>query len=144
MWLSLTAKFQSFQASCINCTQHFHCEGPSFVSSATWPSATWRAVVPSSSDVKRSGLLDPTVPNCPATRRHNPEGLNPQFRYSDHSGGEGGAQFRTKCVVINLLAPELLFFILAHPVYKMWIIQEANALVCNAKGIPNAIARQKL
>ena len=30
---------------------------------------------------------------------------------------------------INLLAPELFFFlILAHPVYKMWIIQEPNAL----------------
>ena len=30
---------------------------------------------------------------------------------------------------VNLLAPELLFFlILAHPVYKMWIIQEPNML----------------
>jgi len=29
---------------------------------------------------------------------------------------------------INLLAPELLFLILAHPVYKMWIIQEPNTL----------------
>jgi len=28
----------------------------------------------------------------------------------------------------NFLAPELLFFILAHPVYKMWIIQEPNML----------------
>ena len=28
----------------------------------------------------------------------------------------------------NLLAPELFFFILAHPVYKMWIIQEPNKL----------------
>jgi hypothetical protein len=28
----------------------------------------------------------------------------------------------------NLLAPELFFFILAHPVYKMWIIQELNML----------------
>jgi len=28
----------------------------------------------------------------------------------------------------NLLAPELFFFILAHPVYKMWIIQERNTL----------------
>ena len=38
---------------------------------------------------------------------------------------EGG--FR--CVTINLLAPELHFFlILAHPVYKMWIIQEPNTL----------------
>ena len=36
------------------------------------------------------------------------------------------------CVVIifmiNLLAPELFFLILAHPVYKMWIIQEPNML----------------
>jgi len=30
--------------------------------------------------------------------------------------------------VINLLAPELFFLILAHPVYKMWMIQEPNML----------------
>jgi len=30
--------------------------------------------------------------------------------------------------VINLLAPELFFKILAHPVYKMWTIQEPNTL----------------
>jgi len=31
--------------------------------------------------------------------------------------------------LINLLAPELFFFlILAQPVYKMWIIQEPNML----------------
>jgi len=30
--------------------------------------------------------------------------------------------------VINLLAPELFFLILAHPVYKMCIIQEPNTL----------------
>ena len=29
---------------------------------------------------------------------------------------------------INLLAPELFSLILAHPVYKMWIIQEPNTL----------------
>ena len=30
---------------------------------------------------------------------------------------------------LNLLAPELFFFlVLAHPVYKMWIIQEPNTL----------------
>jgi len=29
---------------------------------------------------------------------------------------------------INLMAPELFFLILAHPVYKMWIIQEPNTL----------------
>jgi hypothetical protein len=28
----------------------------------------------------------------------------------------------------NLLAPELFFFILTHPVYKMWITQEPNML----------------
>jgi len=28
----------------------------------------------------------------------------------------------------NLLPPELFFLILAHPVYKMWIIQESNTL----------------
>jgi len=30
--------------------------------------------------------------------------------------------------VFNILAPELFFLILAHPVYKMWIIQEPNML----------------
>jgi hypothetical protein len=30
--------------------------------------------------------------------------------------------------LINLLAPELFFLILAHTVYKMWIIQEPNKL----------------
>ena len=31
--------------------------------------------------------------------------------------------------LLNLLAPELFFFlILAHPVYKMWMIQEPNTL----------------
>ena len=29
---------------------------------------------------------------------------------------------------INLLAPELFFLILTHPVYKMWILQEPNTL----------------
>ena len=29
---------------------------------------------------------------------------------------------------VNLLALELFFLILAHPVYKMWIIQEPNKL----------------
>ena len=28
----------------------------------------------------------------------------------------------------NLLEPKLFFLILAHPVYKMWIIQEPNTL----------------
>ena len=33
------------------------------------------------------------------------------------------------CRLFNLLVPELFFFlILAHPVYKMWIIQEPNTL----------------
>ena len=30
--------------------------------------------------------------------------------------------------LVNLLAPELFFSILAHPVYKMWIKQEPNTL----------------
>jgi len=36
--------------------------------------------------------------------------------------GEKVAEF------LNLLAPELLFFNLAHTVYKMWIKQEPNKL----------------
>jgi len=30
--------------------------------------------------------------------------------------------------LLNLLAPELFFLILAHPVYKMWITREPNKL----------------
>ena len=30
--------------------------------------------------------------------------------------------------MVNLLAPELFFLILAQPVYKMWIIQDPNTL----------------
>ena len=29
---------------------------------------------------------------------------------------------------VNLLAPDFFFLISAHPVYKMWIIQEPNKL----------------
>ena len=36
-------------------------------------------------------------------------------------------------VLVNLLAPELFFLILAHPVYKMWIIQEPNKLALGNK-----------
>ena len=32
------------------------------------------------------------------------------------------------CYHFNLLDPELFFLILAHPVYKMWIIQEPNTI----------------
>ena len=31
-------------------------------------------------------------------------------------------------MLINLLDPELFFFVLAHPVYKMRIIQEPNTI----------------
>ena len=31
-------------------------------------------------------------------------------------------------LILNLWVPELFFLILAHPVYKMWIIQEPNTL----------------
>ena len=34
----------------------------------------------------------------------------------------------TNALFINLLAPELFFLILTHPVYKMWTIQEPNKL----------------
>jgi len=30
--------------------------------------------------------------------------------------------------MFNILAPELFFLMLAHPVYKMWIIEEQNTL----------------
>jgi hypothetical protein len=35
---------------------------------------------------------------------------------------------RCSCAGLNLLAPELFFLILAHSVYKMWIIQDTNKL----------------
>ena len=34
----------------------------------------------------------------------------------------------TDMIRLNLLTPELFFKILAHPAYKMWIIQEPNML----------------
>jgi hypothetical protein len=36
--------------------------------------------------------------------------------------------YKTSLYNLNLLAPELFFLILAHFVYKMWIIQEPNTL----------------
>ena len=33
-----------------------------------------------------------------------------------------------KSLLINLFDPELFFLVLAHPVYKMWIIQEPNKI----------------
>ena len=36
--------------------------------------------------------------------------------------------WRDGIIRFNPLAPELFFLILAHPVYKMWIIQEPNKL----------------
>ena len=42
------------------------------------------------------------------------------------TAGEGAPKAVAEC--FNLLAPELFFLILAHPVYKMWIIQEPNTL----------------
>ena len=38
------------------------------------------------------------------------------------------AQWRASACVVNLLAAELFFLILAHPVCRMWIIQEPNML----------------
>jgi len=35
---------------------------------------------------------------------------------------------RSVYTMFNLLVPELFFLILAHSVYKMWIIQEPNQL----------------
>ena len=40
----------------------------------------------------------------------------------------GHCSKRRRNVDANPLAPELFFLILAHPVYKMWIIQEQNTL----------------
>jgi len=34
----------------------------------------------------------------------------------------------SEIIPVNILAPVLFFFILAHPVYNIWIIQEPNTL----------------
>ena len=50
---------------------------------------------------------------------------------ASYEGGQGPEEAVTPYMDgyrVNLLAPELFFFILAHPVYKMWIIQEPNKL----------------
>jgi len=38
------------------------------------------------------------------------------------------SQYLLKIWVLNRLAPELFFLILAPPIYKMWIIQKPNML----------------
>ena len=52
---------------------------------------------------------------------HNATSLNPAVSHTKHENSFLSSS-------INLLAPELFFKILAHPVYKMWIIQEPNTL----------------
>ena len=52
--------------------------------------------------------------------------LQEQIQKSQEQDRAGDYIFR---LALNLLAPELLFFlILAYPVYKMWITQEPNTL----------------
>jgi len=51
--------------------------------------------------------------------------------YNFYEGSLDSLHLRRNCLlkyVINLMAPELFSLILAHPVYKMWIIQEPNTL----------------
>jgi len=54
------------------------------------------------------------------------------LRRADHSSRGILPTVVRRCVwsrnLVNLLAPELFFLILAHPVYKMWIIHEPNTL----------------
>jgi hypothetical protein len=49
------------------------------------------------------------------------------FRNVGNSSPDKASRPQMMCI-INLLAPELFFLILAHPVYKMSIIQETNTL----------------
>ena len=52
-------------------------------------------------------------------------------KLSKHCNSSYGAWERyphSNPVKRNLMAPELFFLILAHSVYKMWIIQEPNTL----------------
>jgi len=57
--------------------------------------------------------FDPPNPECPA-RSQSLYRLRYMAHHTKHT--------------LNLLVPELFFKILAHPVYKMWIIQEPNIL----------------
>ena len=52
----------------------------------------------------------------------------PKFRYLGSIFTEDGKNKEDVLQRINLLAPELFFLILAHSVYKIWIIQEPNKL----------------
>jgi hypothetical protein len=59
--------------------------------------------------------------------------FNPQSLPSSHVVCLGFYRFfslqsRVLSSIINLLAPELFFLVLAHSVYKMWKIQEPNTL----------------
>ena len=50
--------------------------------------------------------------------------LSYEFKFLSEMDESGQLELKLS----NLLAPELFFLILAHPVYKMWIIQEPNTL----------------
>ena len=53
----------------------------------------------------------------------------PKYRSLQRETEANSLTANVKFLLINLLAPELFFFlILAHPAYKMWIIQEPNTL----------------
>ena len=50
-------------------------------------------------------------------------------KQAETSQNKNNSHFTCKCnVLVNLLVPELILLILAHPVYRMWIIQEPNKL----------------
>jgi len=53
--------------------------------------------------------------------------LSLDFTFSSYTT-EDALPLRYRPQAVKLLAPELFFLILAHPVYKMWIIQEPNTL----------------
>jgi len=52
------------------------------------------------------------------------------FHYPQQWSHDSASMLRYKyfASLVNLLAPEFIFLILALPVYKMWIIQEPNTL----------------
>jgi len=71
------------------------------------------------------GLLEPEDRENPEfrnIRNYFPKLHSVKLRKSEVFSNNS-AKFRVK-----ILAPELFILILAHPVYKMWIIQEPNTL----------------
>jgi len=73
----------------------------------------------------RSGRAENLVPTGIRSHKVHPVA---QSLYRLSTWAQNWIKIYVKWGILNILAPELFLSILAHPVYKMWIIQEPNTL----------------